>query len=116
MRIGISRSAVALFWSQAQKEKSLQDLSYHLHDLYEQFFAALPNSPPDYASDTLRHIEKNYRLEDPQIVAARLIHHLTNGKATDLDPIVVAPFIEIVRLLARDVLLTVGNEVKKITR
>lgn len=115
MRVGVSGAGVAFFWSKSPMQRPLQDLSYHLNELYRSFFAEIPGSDVNEASAVMRHIERTYLLEDPQVIAARLLQNITQGRTACRDPLLVAPFVEIVRELMKGVLLTVGNQTKKIT-
>lgn len=114
MRVGVSSAAVYFFFVKAPHEKALRDLSDHLTDLYKQFFSGLPNAPEGYENETMSHVKESYPLADPEVVASRLLNNLTDGMAANTDPLVAAPLVEIVRAVVKEVLLTVGNQVKRI--
>jgi hypothetical protein len=116
MRVGISGAGVALFWSENIYGKNLQELSSSLQERYTSYFSSLPGAEPDYAASTKRYIQKNYLLEDPQVIAARLMNNLLGPRARSIDPLKLAPAVEIVRLLMKEVLTTVGNETKRLTK
>jgi len=83
--------------------------------LYKAYFTSLPGSNIECSEETLRYIEINYRLEDPQVVAARLLFNLLPDRATNVNPLSVEAFVELVRTVMKEVLLVVGTEAKKLS-